>query len=106
MLHEKMLTDVTANRRKSGRVPFPAELVIAWIHDPDVQLRLAVIDASDGGYRIRSAMPMLEGTIGVATRLLPEGQPLNQTITVVWSQPSEDGVGHQVGLRIMSTTVD
>ncbi|MHC4910417.1 MAG: PilZ domain-containing protein [Planctomycetota bacterium] len=85
-------------RRVSDRVPFPAEITLVWNHDPSTVVRYATLDASDGGYRIQTSVPVLPGTTGVALRLLPEGRPLNCAIMVAWSAPSEDG-GYEVGLR-------
>lgn len=88
------------DRRASDRVPFPAELVVVWNHDLKTPLRFRVIDAGDGGYRIRSSMPLLEGTTGMVLRLLPgRGQALDQPVMVAWSHAADDG-GYDVGLRV------
>ncbi len=88
------------DRRESDRIPFPAELVLAWNHDLSMSMRYRVIDAGDGGYRIHSSLPILEGTTGIALRLLPGGRaPLDQAVMVIWIRPSSDEDGFDVGLR-------
>lgn len=88
-------------RRASDRVPFPAELVLAWNHDLAHRMRYRIIDAGDGGYRIHSSLPILEGTTGMVLRMLPGGkQPLDQPVMVVWCHAAEDADGFDVGLRL------
>lgn len=108
MLHDQVMSrfvqgrDEIAvdDRRASDRVPFPSELILAWNNDPATPVRYRVIDAGDGGYRIQSSMPLLEGTTGMVVRLLPgRGAPLGQPVMVAWSRPSEEMDGYEVGLR-------
>ena len=88
------------DRRESDRLPFPAEMVIVWNHDLGTSLRFRVLDAGDGGYRIRTSVPVLEGTTGMVLRMLPgRGQPLDQPVMVAWIRPSDDAAGFDVGLR-------
>src|SRR6185503_11773707 len=46
------------DRRHADRVPFPAEMVLLWNHDASLRHRYQVIDASDSGYRIATALPL------------------------------------------------
>ena len=106
MLHDRTLAradgqPLSAERRRSQRVAFPAELVVRWHHEPDLPIRYEVIDASDGGFRIRSTLPMLEGMIGKALKLLPEGKPVNKTVMIVWTGPSTSGEGSEFGLNFV-----
>jgi hypothetical protein len=89
------------DRRASDRVPFPAEMVLAWNHDFSHRMRFRIIDAGDGGYRIHSSLPVLEGTTGMVLRILPGGvQPIDQSVMVVWCHACDDGEGFDVGLRV------
>lgn len=109
MLHDQMMArtgegdlDATAiaDRRSSDRVPFPAELVLAWNHNQGVPVRYRVLDAGDGGYRIRSSVPMLEGTTGMVVRLLPgRGKQVGQPVMVAWSRADDDERGYEIGVR-------
>ena len=97
---DKQADSACAERRHSDRVPFPAELILAWNHDTRSPVRYRVIDAGDGGYRIQSSMPMLEGTTGMVVRLLPgRGEPIGQPVMVAWSRPADEGAGFDIGLR-------
>lgn len=92
----------TLDRRTSDRVPYPAEAIVVWTHDLASPMRYRVIDAGDGGYRIHSSMPLLEGTTGMLLRLLPgRGRPMDQPVMVAWIKPAEEeATGYDVGLRI------
>jgi len=88
------------DRRESDRLPFPAEMVLVWNHDLSTPIRYRVVDAGDGGYRVQSAIPMLEGTTGMVLRLLPgRGQPLDQPVMVAWSRRSPNRDVYEIGLR-------
>lgn len=87
------------DRRRSDRVPFPAELVLAWLHDMGTLLRFRVVDAGDGGFRIRTGTPIVEGMTGMVVRLLPSGEPLDRPVMVAWVGPPEDDGQRQIGLR-------
>lgn len=89
---------VETDRRESDRVPFPGELVILWHHDLSTPIRYRIVDAGDGGYRLRTSVPVLEGTTGMALQLLPDGEPLNQPVMVVWQRTLPDG-DQEIGLR-------
>jgi hypothetical protein len=92
--------DAALDRRAGARLPFPADLVISWFHDVRTQVRYRVLDASEDGFRIRSAFPLFEGMTGVAVKLLPEGQTINRTVMVAWLRrtgPNE----HEAGLRLL-----
>ena len=91
----------SAERRQSERVAFPAELVVKWHHELETPIRYEVIDSSEGGFRIRSSMPMLEGMTGFALKLLPEGTPVNRTVMIVWTGPSASGEGSEFGLNFI-----
>ncbi|MCI0631191.1 MAG: hypothetical protein L0Y44_11125 [Phycisphaerales bacterium] len=87
-------------RRESDRLPFPAEIILVWNYDLYTPMRYTVIDAGDGGYRIHSSLPVLEGTTGMVLRLLPSfGQSLDQPVMVVWSRASQQSGGFDIGLR-------
>lgn len=106
MLHDGMMFSradhaAETDRRVSDRLPFPGELIVIWHHDLDTPIRYRVIDAGDGGYRLRSSIPVLEGTTGIARLFLPDGKPLNDSVMVVWTRAVNDGSGDQeIGLRV------
>jgi hypothetical protein len=105
MLHDAVMSRTSAgragtDRRESDRLPFPAEMIVVWNHDLDTTLRYQVIDAGDGGYRIRTSLPMLEGTTGMVLRMLPgRGRSLDQPVMVAWSRKADEAAGFDVGLR-------
>lgn len=110
MLHDAVMSRFSSlqphgqsiDRRDSDRLPFPAEMVLVWNHDLSTPIRFRVIDAGDGGYRVHSAFPILEGTTGMVLRLLPgRGQPLDQPVMVAWSRqaPDSNNNGYELGLR-------
>jgi hypothetical protein len=105
MLHDRVLTRTTMpataclDRRRGDRVPFPAELVLVWHHDLDSPVRYRILDASDGGFRIRTSLPMVEGMTGMALALLPEGTPINRPVMIAWTTLTRDGAEHEAGLR-------
>ena len=88
-----------AERRSDPRLPYPAELVLAWhcsMHDSN---RYRIIDVSDGGFRIRSAVPLVQGMTGTVLRILPEGHELADAVMVVWCRAGRDPDSYDVGLR-------
>lgn len=110
MLHDVVMSKVAGldapavnggvDRRDSDRLPFPAEMVLVWNHDLQTPMRYPVSDAGDGGYRIHTSLPVLEGTTGMVLRLLPgRGRPLDQPVMVAWIKPTELCAGYDVGLR-------
>jgi len=110
MLHDAVMAKVAGSelpvdtacldRRASDRLPFPAEMILVWTHDLRTPMRYQVSDAGDGGYRIHSSLPVLEGTTGIVLRLLPgRGQSLDQPVMVAWIKATEECSGYDVGLR-------
>ncbi|MHC4948691.1 MAG: hypothetical protein ACYTG1_10570 [Planctomycetota bacterium] len=107
MLHDGILTRTTApgplppavERRESLRVPFPGEVVIRWHHDLETPVRYQVANAGDGGFRIRSSAPLVEGLTGTATKLLPGGRDLDRSVMIVWFARAIDGDGYDAGVR-------
>ncbi|MDY7109022.1 MAG: PilZ domain-containing protein [Planctomycetota bacterium] len=97
-LHRAADPEATGERRASDRSAGSGELVLSWSHDRDNTMRYQLIDVGDGGMRIQSSVPQLTGTIGLALRLLPEGEKLDQTVMVVWVRQLEDGQ-YDIGLR-------
>ena len=92
-------SEACADRRRSDRVPFPAEIVLVWNHDFQTTMRYRVIDAGDSGYRIHSSLPLQDGMTGMVLRLLPgRGESMDQPVMVVWNGPAPDQ-GFVVGLR-------
>lgn len=88
-------------RRNSDRLPFPAEMVLVWNHDLDTPMRYRVLDAGDGGYRIRTSSPLVDGMTGMVIRLLPgKGTRLDQAVMVAWVHATDDESGqYEAGLR-------
>src|SRR5258708_3193379 len=62
------------DRRVSDRLPFPGELVIVWNCDMSLAkaARYEVIDAGDGGFRIRADRELAIDMTGIVLRLLPD----------------------------------
>ncbi len=101
MLHDAVFSraDASAEPRRHPRVPLPAELVLVWHHDLQTPIRYRVIDASDGGVRIRTTVPVVEGMTGTALKLLPQNRVINRPVMVVWVASSPDSPEHEAGLR-------
>ena len=107
MMHEDIMLsqdDLAAglDHRQTQRVPCPAEVTLIWHHDASHVVRYRVMDVSDGGLRLRSSVPMLEGTTGMVLRMLPEGTPIEKPVMLVWSRPRNgdaDIGGYEIGLR-------
>jgi hypothetical protein len=97
-LHRAADSATDDERRSAHRSTNSGELVLSWPHDRNTTMRYRLIDVGDGGMRIQSSTPLLTGTIGLALRLLPEGEKLDQTVMVVWVRRLEDGL-YDVGLR-------
>lgn len=87
------------DRRRSDRVPFPAELVLAWMHDLGTPMRFRVVDAGQGGFRIHTCTPVIEGMTGIAIKLLPNGDPLDRAVMVAWVGPPDENGKRYIGLR-------
>jgi hypothetical protein len=62
-------------------------------------MRYRAHDAGDGGFRVSSSTPMLEGATGTVLRLLPEGTPVNRCVAVAWCRRDERRGGYELGLR-------
>ena len=92
----RLASDRTA--RSGHRWAFPGELVVLWHHDLSTPIRYRIVDAGDGGFRLRTSVPVLEGTTGIALQLLPDGEQLNQPIMVVWARTLSDG-DQELGVR-------
>ena len=96
-----------ADRRYSRRVSDTSELLLIWLHDPATPIRYRVLDASDGGFRVASACPLVEGMAGIARRVLPQGTTIERAMVVAWSRPGaagEDGnevAEFEAGLRYL-----
>ena len=94
-------TSATDDRRHGDRVPFPAELILLWNHDASLRHRYRILDASDGGYRIRTSLPLLEGTTGMVIRVLSgEMNSVAQPVMVAWCRRQHEGSGYEAGLRM------
>ncbi len=76
----------SAERRGGDRNEFPAEVVVLWHHQPWTTIRYQLVDMSDGGLRLRSNLPFVEGSSATFVRLLPEGTRLGRSGMVVWSR--------------------
>jgi hypothetical protein len=63
------------DRRQHDRLPCPVEIVLAWHHEPETPIRYHLQDAGDGGLRISSRHPLMQGMTGIALRLLPRAKP-------------------------------
>ncbi len=105
MMHEDIMlsqADLAAGHdlRQTPRVPCPTELTLVWHHNPGTVVRYRVLDVSDGGLRLRSSVPLIEGATGMVLRMLPEGTPIERPVMVVWSKPAEEG-GYALGLRYL-----
>lgn len=87
-------------RRAFQRVPFPAELVVTWFHDMKTPIRYRVIDAGEGGFRIRTTLPLIQGMTGVALKLLPEGRTIERTVSVAWVR-LVNGLESDAGLKLL-----
>jgi len=100
MLHDAALDRATssAERRGDERTSGPDEIVIGWLHDPETTVRYQLVDMSSGGFRIRSTLPLITGTTGIAIRLLPEGEVLDQPVMITWTRRRESGQ-YDIGLR-------
>jgi hypothetical protein len=105
MMHEDIMlsqADLAAGHdlRRTQRVPCPAEVTLVWHHNPGTVVRYRVLDVSDGGLRLRSSVPLLEGTTGMIMRMLPQGTPIEKAVMVVWSHDAEAG-GYAIGVRYL-----
>lgn len=95
-MHDGMIS--ASERRLAPRAACTDEVVLMWLDDPS-PVRYGVLDRSDGGFRIRSAVPALTGSLARVLRLLPTGEPVNKTVMVAWSRAV--GEGFELGLRVV-----
>ncbi len=75
-----------AERRGAARDEFPAEVVVLWHHQPWASIRYQMVDLSEGGLRLRSNLPFVEGSSATFVRILPEGTRLGRSGMVAWSR--------------------
>jgi hypothetical protein len=104
MLHDSMLLwerrgSATSDRRESLRARCLAEATVCWQDNPFIVCRYPAEDVSDGGMRIRSALPMLEGSVGRALKLLPSGRDLERAVMVIWCRRDDESNRYEIGLR-------
>jgi hypothetical protein len=105
MLHDGVAfpqpySEIALERRSSPRTSCTAELTLTWLHDSRTPVRYHVLDAGEGGFRILTATPLLEGMTGIAWKLLPEGRPIRRTVVVAWIASTADGMT-EAGLRFL-----
>jgi len=103
MLRDASIPDPRAGtdeRRRETRATATGELCLAWTHDPATTVRLPLLDRSDDGFRVRSSLPVLTGSIGRVHRILPTGEALDESVQVAWIR-SDDG-GWELGLSRLS----
>jgi hypothetical protein len=74
-------------------------MILVWNHDLTTPMRYRVLDAGDGGYRIASSLPIIEGATGMVLRLLPGHGSLDQPVMVAWTRRSGETGGFDIGLR-------
>jgi len=86
-------------RRAADRAPLPAEITLRWLHDPETLLRVAVLDVSNDGYRIRTTLPTRTGATAIALRLLPTGEVLDHVVVAIWCASTPHNDGYEIGLR-------
>lgn len=96
MIHDSMLASRGSlsagnDRRYADRIPFPCDIVLQWHHDFATPVRYRVIDVSDGGMRIASNLPLVEGMTGMAMRILPEGRAIDRSVMVAWCKSGRKG---------------
>ena len=104
MLHDAVLSRSLGapdgfERRTLPRTSFGAELVLIWHHDPQTPIRYQVIDAHENGVRIRTTVPMIEGMVGRALKMIPEVRSVERSVMVVWVGPRNASGEHEAGLR-------
>ena len=75
---------------------------MSWLHNPGELVRYRVSNVSDTGFCLNSSLPLLTGTTGVVRRMLPEGHPIDRTVSVAWCSPLDDG-RYAVGLHVIGS---
>ena len=72
-------------RRRARRVILPAQIVIRWEWSGQLeQVKLVYFSAS--GFRFRTPNGVLNGEMGRAISIKPEGTPVDAEFVVVWSR--------------------
>ena len=97
MVHDSILSTATGNRRATDRETGTGELVIDWHALPDAPGRYDLVNESDGGCLISSAVPLIEGMTGRVRTRLPEGQPGRVSVIVAWVRRVDST--YHIGLR-------
>ena len=98
----------TDRRWGSDRERSDAEAVVIWAHSQATPIRYRLLDASEGGLRIHSSLPLREGASGNVVSLLPSGTCMNREFQVVWcrkcaaSDTAAPG-GYEAGLRFATS---
>ncbi len=107
MLHDALIPgphrQVSPDERRAlERQPAsPSEVVMLWHHDMETAIRYPLIDLNDGGVRILTATPLVEGMTGTAVNLLPTGKRINRPCTVRWARRRKEGRAYEAGLRFL-----
>ena len=97
MVHDSILSTATGNRRDTARRTGTGELVIDWHALPGAPGRYDLINESEGGCLISSAVPLVEGMTGRVRIRLPEGSPGRVSVIVAWVRRVDST--YHVGLR-------
>jgi hypothetical protein len=96
-------TGESAERRSASRQHVPVrEIVLAWNHNLSQRVRFRLIDLSDAGARIASAMPILADLSGVVIGELPGSAAINRPFVVVWSSEAPVDGEYHAGLRFLA----
>jgi hypothetical protein len=90
-------------RKGKDRTKYDGEAVLRWSHDFSTPVRYTVVDRSEGGLRIISQLPLIEGMTGLITRYLPEGESVNQPVMVAWASSTPDDDGYHCGIWFFGT---
>ncbi|MCH8006033.1 MAG: PilZ domain-containing protein [Planctomycetes bacterium] len=107
MLHDPLMSgrDRSAShddRRSADRLaPLSTELVVLWHHDMETGIRYPLLDMTDAGARILTAVPLIKGMTGTARHLLPKGTAINRPCTVRWTRPRSGSRAFEAGLRFL-----
>lgn len=90
------------DRRRSARATSPArEIVLAWDHNLAQRLRFRLIDLSDAGARIASALPIVKDLSGIAIGELTGATAVNRPFVVAWSSGTPVDGEYHAGLRFL-----
>ena len=72
-------------RRRARRVLLPAQIVIRWEWSGQMET-VKLVDFSASGFRFRTPQAVLNGEMGRAISIKPEGTPVDAEFVVVWSR--------------------